>query len=331
MPDDQKAELLKQLKTEDLVRFYRRMVEIRVFEDKLFYLFSTEPMPGPLHQYNGQEAVAVGVCENLTREDYVVSTHRGHGHCIAKGADINRMMAELFARDTGSCRAMGGSLHLADFGVGMLGAMGIVGGGIPIAVGAALSARLRGTTQVAVTFFGDGAINEGAFHESINMAAADKLPVIFVCENNLYGFSTHINRVVANPNLWERAAGYGVPGESVDGNDVLAVYQAARGAVQRARDGKGPALLECKTYRHRGHSRFEKPNYRTREEEEAWKKRDPIESFANRLVASHVVDQPTLATIDKEVARALDEAIGLARQAPPPPADLALKLTFAEE
>lgn len=315
---------------EDLLRIYRKMVEIRKFEEKVFYLFSTEPMPGALHQYNGQEAVAVGVCENLTQEDYVTSTHRGHGHCIAKNADINRMMAELFAKDTGSCRAMGGSMHLADFSVGMLGAVAIVGGGIPLAVGAGLSARLRKSNQVAVAFFGDGAINEGAFHESINMAAADKLPVLFVCENNLYGFSTHIKRVVGNENLWERAAGYGVPGSRVDGNDVLAVYSAAKEAVQRARQGQGPTLLECMTYRHRGHSRFEKPSYRTREEEAEWMERDPIPAFAGQLVDNGAATPVQLREIERDVARAIEEAVTFARESPPPPTDLALQLTFAE-
>jgi len=322
--------LLRELAPARLLQAYRKMVEIRRFEEKVFHLFSTEPMPGPLHQYNGQEAVAVGVCEHLTRDDYVTSTHRGHGHCIAKGADINKMMAELFARDGGSCRAMGGSMHLADFSVGMLGAVAIVGGGIPIAVGAALSAKLRGTGQVAVAFFGDGAINEGAFHESINMAAADKLPVLFVCENNLYGFSTALSRVVANERLWERAAGYGCPGEAVDGNDVLAVYAAAGRAVARARAGEGPTLLECKTYRQRGHSRFEKPTYRTREEEEAWKARDPIPTFARRLTAAGITTDAALETVDAKVDRMLDAAVAFARQCPEPAADLALCLAFAE-
>ena len=322
-------ELLKSASESDLLRFYRKMVEIRSFEKKVFYLFSTEPMPGPLHQCNGQEAVAVGVCENLNKQDYITSTHRGHGHCLAKGADINKMMAELFAKETGSCRAMGGSMHLADFSVGMLGAVAIVGGGIPIALGAGLSARIRNTDQVAVAFFGDGAINEGSFHESINMAAADKLPVIFVCENNLYGFSTHIKRVVGNEELWRRAAGYGVPGERVDGNDVLAVYSAANKAVERARQGQGPTLLECMTYRHRGHSRFEKPSYRTREEEAEWMARDPIPSFAGQLVEAGAATSERLKEIEQDVAQTIEDAVAFARHSPEPPEDLALQLTFA--
>lgn len=221
-------------------------------------------------------------------------------------------------------------MHLADFSVGMLGAVAIVGGGIPIAVGAGLSAKLRRTDQVAVAFFGDGAINEGAFHESINMAAADKLPVIFVCENNLYGFSTAIGRVVANTELWQRAQGYGVPGSCVDGNDVLAVYAAAQEAVSRARNGLGPTLLECRTYRHRGHSRFEKPNYRSREEEAAWKTRDPIPAFAHVLVTAQIAEQEELDAIDQEVKQQMEDAVAFARQSPPPPGDLALDLTFAE-
>lgn len=309
---------------------YRRMREIRAFEEKVFYLFSTEPMPGALHQYDGQEAVAVGVCAHLSTDDYVVSTHRGHGHCIAKGADINRMMAELFAKDTGSCRGMGGSMHLAEFGVGMLGAVAIVGGGIPLAVGAALSAQLRRTQQVAVAFFGDGAINEGSFHESINMAAADKLPAIFVCENNLYGFSTALSRVVANEELWQRAAGYGVPGERVDGNDLRAVYAAAGRAVARARQGEGPTLLECLTYRHKGHSRFEKPNYRTREEEALWRARDPIGAFAAWLFETGSATEADIAAVDEAVAEEMEEAVAFARRSPDPPVDLALRLLDGE-
>jgi TPP-dependent pyruvate/acetoin dehydrogenase alpha subunit len=325
------VEIATGLKPEQMVRLYRTMVEIRMFEQKVFHLFSTEAMPGPLHQYDGQEAVAVGVCANLNRDDYVTSTHRGHGHCIAKGARINRMMAELFAKETGSCRAMGGSMHLADFSVGMLGAVAIVGGGIPIAVGAALSAELQGNGRVAVAFFGDGAINEGAFHESINMAAADRLPVVFVCENNLYGFSTALHRVVANQNLWERAAGYGVPGVRVDGNDVLAVHEAAREAVAQARRGEGSTLLECLTYRQRGHSRFENPNYRTREEEAAWRERDPITNYARRLLEMGAATTEQLQEIDQEVARTMEEAVAYARQSPKPRADLALDLVYAEK
>jgi len=306
------------------------MVEIRAFEEKVFHLFSTEPMPGALHQYNGQEAIAVGVCACLTPKDYIASTHRGHGHCLAKGANIDRMMAELFAKDTGCCRGMGGSMHLADFGVGVLGAVAIVGGGIPLAVGAALSAKLRKTDQVAVAFFGDGAINEGSFHESINMAAADKLPAIFVCENNLYGFSTPISRVVANEELWQRGAGYGVPGERVEGNDVLAVLRSAKEAVARARRGDGPTLIECLTYRHKGHSRFEKPNYRTREEESEWLKRDPIPVFARFLVETGTTTNDRLEQIDKEVTEAMEEAVAFARRSPEPPVDLALELTYAQ-
>jgi TPP-dependent pyruvate/acetoin dehydrogenase alpha subunit len=319
------------LSPERLLDFYRTMYTIRAFEEKLFHLFSTEPMPGALHQYNGQEAVAAGVCAALNHDDYVTSTHRGHGHCIAKGADLPRMMAELFARETGSCRGMGGSMHLADFSVGMLGAVAIVGGGIPLAVGAALSARLRNTAQVSVTFFGDGAINEGSFHESINMAAADHLPVIFVCENNLYGFSTALHRVVANQNLWERAHGYGVPGEAVDGNNVLEVYRAAETAVARARAGEGPTLLECKTYRHRGHSRFERPNYRTREEEALWKQRDPLVNYAAWLLQEAATTEPGLRALEQRVDQELEAAVTFARNSPEPKPDLALDLTFATE
>ena len=218
---------------------YRKMLEIRRFEEKLFYLFSTTPMPGSMHQYNGQEAVAVGVCSALKKSDYITSTHRGHGHCIAKGADINSVMAEMFAKKTGCCRGMGGSMHIADFSVGMLGANGIVGAGIPHAVGAAWSCKYRKSGQVAVAFFGDGAANEGAFHEAINLAAIWKLPVVFVCENNLYGFSTHYRRVTSIENIADRAAAYSIPGVTADGMDVLAVFDRAAEAVENAEKEAG--------------------------------------------------------------------------------------------
>jgi len=300
---------------------YRTMVLIRRFEEKLYQLFSTRDMPGSMHQYNGQEAVAAGVCAHLSRTDYITSTHRGHGHCIAKGADVRAVMAEMFAKTTGCCKGMGGSMHIADFGVGMLGANGIVAGGVPIAVGAGLSCQARGKGQVAVAFFGDGAVNEGVFHEAVNLAAVWRLPVLFVCENNLYGFSTHYRRVMLLENIADRAAAYGIPGEVADGMDVTKVYAAAGEAIQRAREGGGPSLLECKTYRFMGHSRFEPSNYRTKEELAEWKKRDPITCMAGLLRGELGATDAELSAVDEEAQRLMEEAVRFAEQSPDPAPD----------
>lgn len=315
---------------ETLLGIYELMLASRLFEDKVFSLLLTGSMPGTVHQYNGEEAVACGVCAVLRRDDYITSTHRGHGHYIAKGGDLNALMAEMFAKSTGCCRGMGGSMHVADFSVGMLGATGIVGAGIPIAVGAALSCQMRGTDQVAVSFFGDGASNEGAFHEGINMAAAWRLPAIFVCENNLYGFSTHINRVTAVKDITERAAAYGIPGMTVDGMDVLEVYQAAQEAVARARRGEGPTLLECKTYRYKGHSRFEPGHYRSKEEVQSWLERDPITLFAQWLQHSDSASEDELQGIRVTVQQRIDASVEYAMQGSEATAETALGLIFAE-
>jgi pyruvate dehydrogenase E1 component alpha subunit len=307
------------------------MVTIREFEEQLYYLFLTEAMPGTMHQYTGQEAVATGVCAALRSTDYITSTHRGHGHAIAKGVPLRSLMAEVFAKDTGCCRGMGGSMHLSDPAVGMLTATGIVGGGIPIATGAALSARLRGSGQVAVSFFGDGASNEGSFHESLNQAGVWKLPVIYVCENNLYGFSVPFSAASALPDIAARAACYGFPGVVVDGNDVLAVYQAALVAVERARHGKGPMLIECKTYRHRGHSRFEKSTYRGDEELQAWLRKDPIPRFRALLVEREVITEGDAERMRQEVLAELEDAVTFARQSPEPGLDAPLQYVYASE
>jgi TPP-dependent pyruvate/acetoin dehydrogenase alpha subunit len=297
---------------------YRTMVEIRRFEEKLYHLFSTRDMPGSMHQYNGEEAVAVGVCAHLGREDWITSTHRGHGHCIAKGADLNAVMAEMFAKSTGCCKGMGGSMHIADYGVGMLGANGIVAAGIPIAAGAGLSCQVQGKGRVSVAFFGDGATNEGAFHEAVNLAAVWKLPVLFVCENNLYGFSTHYRRTMAIERIADRAAAYGIPGVTVDGQDLGAVHAAAGEAVRRARAGNGPTLLECTTYRYMGHSRFEPSSYRSKDEVEQWKKRDPIALFRAVLRSELGVAEQGLAGVEAAVDAALEAAVRFAEQSPDP-------------
>ncbi len=313
----------------EALHLYGQMLRIRRFEEKLLELFLTRPIPGSMHQYNGEEAVAVGVCAHLGRNDYVNSTHRGHGHCIAKGADIKAVMAEMFARKTGCCGGFGGSMHIADFNVGMLGANGIVGGGIPIAVGAGWTCKYRKSKQVSVVFFGDGASNEGAFHESMNLAAVWQLPVVFVCENNLYGFSTHYRRVMKIEDIADRASGYGMPGVVVDGMDLLKVYAAAGEAVENARNGEGPSLIEAKTYRYRGHSRFEKPTYRTEEELEEWRKKDPIDAFSSHLASVYNVPANEFDWIEKEIAGELEDAVAFAEQSPEPEPSDYKKYIFA--
>jgi len=251
------------------------MWRIRRFEEAVDELFARGLMHGTMHLSIGQEASATGTCAALRPTDRITSTHRGHGHCIAKGADLTRMMAELLAKETGYCRGRGGSMHIADTATGNLGANGIVAGGIPIAAGAALAARMRGTDEVVVSFFGDGAVNEGAFHEAANLAAIWDLPLILLCENNRYGMSFSTERAFAIEHLADRAAGYGIPGVTVDGNDVEAVHEAVAAAVARARAGAGPTFVECETYRWKGHSKSDKNLYRTRDEIAEWQARDP--------------------------------------------------------
>ena len=304
---------------------YRKMLEIRRFEERVFELFGQNLVPGTLHLYIGEEAVAVGVCTNLRKDDYITSTHRGHGHCIAKGAQLKRVMAEILGKKTGYCKGKGGSMHIADFSVGMLGATAVVGAGIPIATGAGLSIKLRGTDQVVACFFGEGASNQGTFHEGINMASVWGLPAVFVCENNLYAMGTRQSIVMAIENVADRAAAYGIPGVVVDGNDVLAVYEAAREAVKRAREGKGPTLIECKTYRHKGHSRFDPAAYRPKEEAEEWLKRDPIPRFKTKLIKSGILSEEEAGKIEEEVIAAVEDAVKFAMESPYPAPEEALE------
>jgi len=308
---------------------YRSMVRIRRFEEKLLELFSTRIMPGTMHQYNGQEAVAAGVCAHLTAKDYVTSTHRGHGHCLAKGAEMNRVMAEMFAKRSGCCAGCGGSMHIADFSVGMLGANGIVGAGLPIAVGAGWTCRYRNNGCVSVAFFGDGASNEGAFHEAVNLAAVWQLPVVFVCENNLYGFSTHYKKTMLLDDIADRASAYGIPGVVADGMDVAAVHASAGQAVQRARGGHGPTLLECKTYRFRGHSRFEDPSYRTKEELAQWQEKDPVPAFSQYLQSQSMATAEELDQIESDVAAEIEDAVRFAESSADPDAREYEKYVFA--
>lgn len=314
-----------------LIRMYRRMQEIRIFEEKLYYLFLNRSMPGTIHQCIGQEAVAVGVCENLQKDDYITTTHRGHGHYIAKGGSLKELMAEMFAKKTGCCKGMGGSMHIAKLSIGILGTGGIVGAGIPIATGATLSAKLRGTKQVVACFFGDGAVNTGAFHEGVNLAAVWKLPVIFVCENNLYGFSMPISRAISIENLADRASGYGIPGKVVDGNDILAVYKSTEEAIRRARAGKGPTLIECKTYRYKGHARFDPAKYRPDEEIKNWLEKDPIPRFKNYLVGLDILTEERARNIEQEVKKEIEEAAIFAEKSPYPQPTDPLRYVYADE
>lgn len=317
------------LKKEQFSEMYRKMLEIRLFEEKVFDLYGQNLVPGTIHLYAGEEAVAVGVCSNLNVDDYITSTHRGHGHCIAKGADLRRTMAEILGKKTGYCKGKGGSMHIADFAVGMLGATAVVGAGLPIAVGAGLSAKLRKTSQVVACFFGEGASNQGTFHESINMASVWALPVVFVCENNLYAMGTRQSRIMSVQNVADRASAYGIPGVMVDGNDVLVVYEAARTAVERARAGKGPTLIECKTYRHKGHSRVDSGKYRPKEEVEEWLGKDPLKRFRQAMLGNGILTQTELEHVEKEVADEVADAVKFALDSPYPEGKEALENVYA--
>jgi pyruvate dehydrogenase E1 component alpha subunit len=313
------------METPELGEMLHKMMLIRAFDELAIQLRSAGKIYGTVHPYVGQEAVAVGVCANLNHTDRVTSTHRGHGHCIAKGADIKRMMAELFGRVDGYCKGKGGSMHIADFAIGMLGANGIVGGGLPIATGAALAAQLEGRGRVAVCFFGDGAVAEGEFHEALNIAATWALPIVFVCENNHYAANNAVQVQHPEPDLAGHAAAYGMPGASIDGNDVLAVYEATRTAVDRARAGDGPSLIECKTYRWYFHAMRNAPPPETRPAAEIaeWKRRDPIARLTADLLARGLSSEGKLHDLKQRIEAELEEAVAFADASPfPDPNDL---------
>jgi pyruvate dehydrogenase E1 component alpha subunit len=308
----------------------RQMLTIRRFEERASADYLAGRIYGVVHCYIGEEAVAVGVCTALERSDRIISTHRGHGHCIAKGADLNRMMAELYGRETGYCKGKGGSMHIADFGIGMLGANGIVAGGIAIVTGAGLAAQMEGKGGVAVSFFGDGASNAGPFHECLNIAAAWKLPMLYVCENNQWAAQTAAAATHALSDVAARAAGYGIPGVVVDGNDVIDVYQAANRAIERARAGGGPTLIECKTYRWRAHTeRKGQPDPRDQAEVETWKAKDPIAQLARRMREQDVLDDAGLQSIDSEIMSAIERAVAFAEASPFPAPAKATEDVFA--
>ena len=306
---------------DQLLWMYDRMTLIREFEERLKWLVETGVPVGAVHYYTGQEACAVGVCAALEPGDWIASTHRGHGHCIAKGVEVDRMMAELYGKVTGTNRGKGGSMHITDVSVGMLGVNPIVGMGATHAVGAALSAKVRGTSQVAATFFGEGAASIGALHEAMNLAAIWKLPVIFVCENNGYAQSTPVEYAVAAVNIADRAAAYQMPGVTVDGQDVIAVWEAAAAAVARGRAGHGPSLIECKTYRYYGHHQGDDTRrYRTKDEEDAARQRDCIKRFREEVLNEGLVSHEELDAIDTKNKAKLDAAVSFAEKSPLPEA-----------
>lgn len=320
-----------EISNETLLDLHKRMVRIRHFEETAGKMMEDGKIPGALHLYVGEEAVASGVMAHLSNEDQITSTHRGHGHLIAKGGEFDRMFAELFGRATGYCKGKGGSMHISNMDLGMLGANGIVGGGPPIAMGAAFSNKYRKTNNVACCFFGDGASNEGSFHEAANMAALYKLPAIFVCENNGYGEYTPQANHQAIVDVADRAPGYGMPGVVVDGMDVIAVYEAAGEAIARARAGEGPTLLECKTYRYFDHVgvRGMGLTYRTDEEVEEWKKKDPIDQFEARLAEQDVLSTQAAQAVHDEIKAQIDAAIKFAEESPYPEPDAILEDVYA--
>jgi len=317
------------IEREKLIDMYRTMVRIRTFEERVFKEFTAGHIPGFVHLYSGQEAVATGACANLGPDDYITSTHRGHGHLIAKGGKTDKMMAELYGKKAGYNKGKGGSMHLADPDLGILGANGIVGAGIPIAGGAALSAKLRGTDQVTLCFFGDGATNNSRFHEGVNLAACLNLPVVYVIENNLYAISVRISYACKIVNLADKAGAYGIPGKTVDGNDVLVVYEAVGEAVARARKGQGPTLVECKTYRWRGHWAGDAQAYVGKEEVEEWKKKDPIPRFRKQLFEMRVLTEKDAARIDQEINEEIKKAVEFAEESPLPDPEEVLTDVYA--
>ena len=311
------------LTNEQMIGMYANMKRIRMFEEQVAELFAAGKIPGFVHLYVGEEAVATGVCANLREDDYITSTHRGHGHLISKGGDIKLMMAELLGKKTGYCKGKGGSMHIADLDLGILGANGIVGGGPPLASGAALASQYQGKDLVTACFFGDGAANQGTTHEAMNLATCWKLPVVFVNENNMYGISSCTLNSMCVADIADRAAAYDMPGVVVDGNDVMAVYEAASEALRRAREGEGPSLIECKTYRHKGHFEGDPCVYRNKEELQEWKAKDPLLRFEKKLLDMQVLTQEKIEEIKGSIEKDLAEAVSFAEESPfPDPSEI---------
>ena len=303
---------------EVLLSMYKKMLLIRYFEEKVDEFFARALIHGTTHLYVGEEAIAVGACVHLEKGDLFTSTHRGHGHCIASGADVKRMMAELLGKETGYSHGKGGSMHIADVEAGNLGANGVVGGGIPLAVGAGLTLKMKNSDRVALCFFGDGAANQGGFHESLNLASIWDLPVVFICENNVYGMSFPVKKAIKAKTIAERSKAYGIPGDLVDGNDVFAVSDAVEAAVKRARKGKGPTLIECQTYRWKGHSKSDANVYRTQEEIENWKKKCPIKRFREKLMKENLLTREQAERIGQAAKKEIEEATEFAMRSQEP-------------
>jgi len=317
------------LSRDELVDIYKVMLNIRMFEAMVIALGTRGLVRASYHLYLGQEAVAAGACAALNKDDCITSTHRGHGHCIAKGGDLSLMLAELMGKVTGYCKGKGGSMHIADVKLGILGANGIVGGGIPIAAGAALAAKLRKTDQVVVCFLGEGAANQGCLYESMNLASVWKLPVVFVCEHNMYGMTTPAEETLAGNNVAARAKGFDMPGRTIDGNDVLDVYRAVNEAVKAARAGGGPALIEARTYRWEGHWQADPCVYRTKEEVDKWKKKDPVKKYEKWLIKEKIISGEDTETIQDEIRVLTDGAEEFALSSPQPEPELLLSDVFA--
>ena len=317
------------IEKEKLISMFRTMVKIRCFEERVAKEFKEGHIPGFLHLYIGEEAIATGACANLRPDDYITSTHRGHGHVIAKGGKTAPMMAELYGKKTGYNKGKGGSMHIADVTIGILGANAIVGAGIPIAGGAALSAKLRGTDQVAICFMGDGATNTSRFHEGVNLASILELPIVYVIENNEYAESTHVSYAMKAPTIAERAAAYGIPGKTVDGYDVRAVYEAVAEAVTRARKGEGPTLIECKACRQHGHFEGDPQVYRTKEELDECKKKDPIPRFKKELIEMGVLTEKEVDDVYREMDEEMEKAVKFAEESPLPEPEEALIGVYA--
>ncbi len=305
------------------------MVRIRMFEEMVEKQFASGEIPGFVHLYIGEEASAAGVCESLSSKDYITSTHRGHGHCIAKGGDPKKMMAELYGKKTGYNMGKGGSMHIASPELGILGANGIVAAGLPIAVGAGMTSKLRNSGRVTIAFFGDGASNQGSFHESVNMAAIFNLPIVFVCENNQYAVGTRIDHATKNTQISKRADSYGIPGISVDGQNVVEVYENAEYLIAQARDGLGPSILETNTWRYRGHFQGEPATYRTKEVEEMWLEKDPIDNARKYFIDNDFLDEVKYDQIVQEISKQIEEAVEYARMSDPPKTEDAMTNVYA--
>jgi acetoin:2,6-dichlorophenolindophenol oxidoreductase subunit alpha len=317
------------METETIINMLKTMVKIRFFEERIVRLFQSGELPGWLHTYVGEEAVATGVCLNLNKDDYITSTHRGHGHCIAKGVAIKNMMAELYGKKTGCCKGRGGSMHIADYSQGVLGANGIVGGGIPIATGAAFGCKYLGNKRIVVSFFGDGAADEGSFHESLNIASIWNLPIVYLCENNCYAETNPVSKHCNIKNISQRAKAYDIKGITINGMDVLEVYNTLNEIVGDVRNGKGPYLVEVKTYRFRGHYEGDPEVYRTVEEVKEWRKQDPISKIEEKIIDEKILTTSGILDIKNSVNKEIDEAIDFARNSAAPLPEEALDYVFS--